>query len=308
MVHRRLGLWGLTVGLLVGPLVPVGWAAPVNLTGYVEKDFPIGGGSASTGKIYTQSVTSSPTTIAQSSWITNNGWVSGWNVKDIRFSYYQDPSSSNNVLYVGVNTWANSSGTYAPFGQANGDPSGTPTSYDPAHLGAGTPTSDKSFALEIAKFNPADPSKPGQVVAIAGVPADKSLNGPGINGYTVSTVDTSREAGGLAYMFGKTMPQYMGNLAFDPSPSHPQLEFSIKDIKSLANLGGDNTGFWVRFYAGSGLDGVAGETYMDWTYIPSTTPVPQTTSTPEPATVLTWSLVASGLAWRTVRRARKRSA
>lgn len=296
MVLRRLGLWGLALGLYFGPLAPAGWSAPVNLTGFVEKDFPLGGGTAQTGKIFRQTLTTTPTTIGQSSWITNNGWVSGWNVKDIRFSYAEDASTGKNSLAVGFNTWANKNGTYAPFGQANGDPTGTATSYDPAHLGANTPTSDKSFALLIAKENPGNPNAVGEVVAIAGVPADKSLNGPGINGYTVSTVDMSRASGGLAYMFGKTMPQYMGNLAFDPSPSHPQLEFTINDIKGLLGLK-EGQGFWVKAYAGSGLDGVAGETYMDWVHVTGLAP-----QVPEPATVLTWSLVGAGLVWQTRRR------
>jgi hypothetical protein len=305
MVYRRLGLWSLSLGLFVGPLAPAGWCVGINLTGHVEKDFPLGGGTASTGKIFTQTVTTSPTTIAQSSWITNNGWVSGWNVKDIRFSTYQDAATGSSVLYVGVNNWANSSGAYAPFGQANGDPSGMATPYDPARLGSTTPTSDKSFALEIAKFNPSNPNVPGTVVAIAGVPADKSLNGPGIDGYTVSTVDMSRASGGLGYMFGKTIPQYMGNLAFDPSPSHPQLEFSIKDIKDLVGVpNGDGTGFWFKFYAGSALDGVAGETNTGWMYVPGVV-IDTQVGTPEPTTVLSWTLIVGGMAWRASRRGAK---
>ena len=295
MVHRRLGLWGLALGALIGFGPAASFAVPVNLTGFVEKDFVKG-----TKGIFVQDVTTTPNTIGQSNWITQNGWVSGWNVKDIRFSYVEG-SGGQNFLAVGFNTWANSSGQYAPFGQANGDPSGTPTSYDPAKLGANTPTSDKSFALVIAKENPTDPTKPGEVVAIAGVPADKSLNGIGTNGYTVASVDMSRSSGGLAYMFGKPLDsKYMGNLAFDPSPSHPQLEFSINNIRDLVGLkpGG---GFWVTAYAGSGLDGVAGETYLGWTHV---TGLSEQTI-PEPATVLAWSLVAGGLAWKARRRKTK---
>lgn len=300
MVHRRMGLWGVALAALFASIPPAAFAVPVNLTGYVEKDFAVGGGTTETGKVFVQPVTSSPTTVGQSSWITQNGWVSGWNIKDIRFSYAQDATTGQNSLAVGINNWANSAGQHAPFGQANGDPSGTPTAYDPAHMGANSPTSDKSIALVFAKYNPNDPSKPGDVVGIAGIPADKSLNGPGLNGYTVSTVDLNRSSGGLAYMFGKTMPEHMGNLAYDPSPSHPQLEFTINNFKDLVSLSKEN-GFWVTAYAGSALDGVAGETYLGWTYIPGGELVPQI-PVPEPTTVLAWAFVGGLAAWKARRR------
>ena len=299
MVHRRMGLWGLALGTLIGYVPVPGLAAPVNLTGYVEKDFVKGGGTTETGKVFVQPVTSSPTTIGQANWITQNGWVSGWNVKDIRFSYAED-STGKNSLAVGINTWENKAGQYAPFGQANGDPSGTPSALDPAHMGANTPTSDKSIALVFAKENPTDKSKPGEVVAIAGIPADKSLNGLGINGFTVSKVDMSRASGGLAYMFGKPMNEHLGNLAYDPSPSHPQLEFTINDFKKLVGLSA-TSGFWVTAYAGSALDLVAGEAYLGWTHIPGDELVPQVV-VPEPAAVLAWTLLAGGLAWKARRR------
>ncbi|AMV39765.1 hypothetical protein [Planctomyces sp. SH-PL62] len=290
MVYRRFGLWSLALGVLIGSGSSATQAAPLNLTGYVEKDFAESNGNAKTGKVHVEQVTSSPTTIGQSNWISQNGWVSGWNVKDIRFSY----STAGDSLAVGFNTWANGSGQYAPFGQANGDPSGTATAYDPAHLGAGTPTSDKSFALLIAREDPNNPGTPGEVVAIAGVPADKSLNGQGTNGFTVANVDLSRSSGGLAYMFGTPLDnnKHLGNLAFDPSPSHPQLEFTIANFKGLID---PSKGFWVMAYAGSGLDGVAGETYMGWRHI---APLGEQ-GIPEPATVLAWTLVVGGLAWRT---------
>jgi hypothetical protein len=303
MVHRRMGLWGLALGALFASAPAPSFGVPVNLTGFVEQDFVKGAGTAETGKVYVQTVSDTPDRVGQESWITNNGWVSGWNVKDIRFSYAAQEDGGN-YMAIGINTWANKSGQYAPFGQANGDPSGTPTAYDPAHMGANTPTSDKSIALVFAKFNPNDPSRPGEQVAIAGIPADKSLNGPGMNGFTVSTVDLNRSSGGLAYMFGTPMPQHIGNLAYDPSPSHPQLEFTISNFKELLGLTSKG-GFWVRAYAGSALDGVAGETYLDWHYIPGDELVPQVPGVPEPAAVLGWALMAGAAAWKLRRRARR---
>ena len=70
---------------------------------------------------------------------------------------------------------------------------------------------------------------------IAGVPADKTKNGPGTDGFTVSTVSTAQASGGLGYMFGTNLPNNQGNLAFDPTPAHPQLEFTIKNFNQLIN-------------------------------------------------------------------------
>ena len=132
-------------------------------------------------------VSSNPLNIGQSQWITTNGWVSGWSIQDIRTNY----DATTDTLYVGVNTFKNAKGQYAPFGQANGDPTGTPTGYDPAHLGG-----DKSIALAIAPVNPTNLSQPGTPVVIAGVPADKTIAGTGTDGFTVSQFNASRATGG----------------------------------------------------------------------------------------------------------------
>ena len=108
--------------------------------------------------------------IGQPAWITANGWVSGWSIQDIR-TYY---NGSTDTLSVGIDTFANSKGQYAPFGQANGDPAGTPTGYDPANLGG-----DKSIAIAFAPVNTTNPSQPGTPLVVAGVPADKSMSGSG---------------------------------------------------------------------------------------------------------------------------------
>jgi hypothetical protein len=226
--------------------------------------------------------------IGQASWITANGWVSGWSIKDIRTFY----DKSTDTLFVGVNNFANPSGVYAPFGQANGDPSGTPTGYDPAHLGG-----DKSIALAFAPINPGNIATPGTPIVIAGVPADKTMTGAGIDGYTVSQFNSSRI--GLAYQFGTQLPQYTGNLGFDPSPTTPQLEFTIKNFSTIPGLNPTN-GYWIEAYAGSAEDGVAGEAYLPLTKIPANA----AQNIPEPASLMAWTLALGAMAYRAIRRSR----
>lgn len=209
MVPRRLSPWTAALLVLVGLSTPAAHAAPINNTGFVTQDF----NPATNPSVTVTPVSSSPLNIGQSQWITNNGWVSGWSIQDIR-TYYD---SSTDTMYVGVNTFANKNGQYAPFGQANGDPSGSPTPYDPAHLGG-----DKSIAVAFAPVSATSPTSPGTPVIVAGVPADKTVAGTGTDGFTVSSYNATTAAnGGLAYSFGKTLPQFTGNLAADPSSASP---------------------------------------------------------------------------------------
>jgi hypothetical protein len=279
MVPRRLYSWKAAAALLVlcGVASPGLNAAPISFTGNVPTDF-----SQTNTSVVTTPVSSNPLTIGQSDWITNRGWVSGWSIQDIRTSY----DATTDTLYVGVNTFKNASGQYAPFGQANGDPTGAPTPYDPAHLGG-----DKSFAFAIAGINATSPSQPGTPQMIAGIPADKTAAGSGIDGFTVAQYDPSKASAGLAYQFGKSLPQSAGNLAFDPSPSHPQLEFTIKNFSKIPGID-PSAGYWISAYAGSSLDGVAGEAYLSWSKIPASSQQ----NIPEPTTWMAWALATSGLA------------
>jgi len=290
MVHDRLGPLILAVVMMAGLGPDVVRAAAINFTGNVVQDFA----NADPAII---PVNSSPQSLGEwPSSVTDNGtWVTGWNIKDIYLKY----DSSTGTLYVGVNNWANASGQIAPFGQANGDPSGTATPYDPAHLGYGTPSSDKSIALAFAPINPANPSVPGTPVVIAGVPADKTKNGPGIDGFTVSSINNSQASGGVGYMFGRNLPQNQGNLAFDPTPAHPQLEFTIKNFNQLID---PSKGYWIEGFAGSAEDRYVGETNLGWTKIPQLA----AQNIPEPSTWLAWSLASGMVAWR-LRRRRNRA-
>jgi len=268
----------------MGLQAPSACAATIQFTGNVQNDF----NPATDPGVTVTPVSSNPLNIGQSQWITNNGWISGWSIQDIRTSY----DAKTDTLSVGVDNFKNASGEIAPFGQANGDPTGTPTAYDPAHLG-----SDKSFALAIAPVNAASPAQPGAPLVIAGVPADKTTAGSGIDGFTVAKFNAANASSGLAYQFGAALPQNTGNLAFDPSPSHPQLEFTIPNFSKIPGFD-PSKGFWISAYAGSSLDGVAGEAYLAWSKVP----VNAAQSIPEPATWLAWSIATGAIAWRLRRR------
>jgi hypothetical protein len=279
--------------VLLGIGSPTSHAAAINFTGNVVADFPESA-DPTTSNIKIVNVGSK---VGQSPWITDNKWTSGWSVQDLRFSW----DKTNDVLYVGVNNMAGENGL-APFGQANGNPAGTPESYDPAHLGYGDPNSDKSFALMFSRTDPSNQNQPGEPVMIAGVPADKTKNGPGTDGFNISTVDKSNSESGLGYMFGNSLigtgaDSLSGNLAYDPSPAHPQLEFAIKNFSKVID---PTKGFWIDMYAGSGIDGVAGESHVS---VAVGSLAEQ--GVPEPSTVLAWTLASAGLAWRV--RSRKRA-
>jgi hypothetical protein len=282
MVPRRLYTWNVALLILLGLNAPAANAAPIEFTGNVPNDF----NPATNPGVVVTPVSNNPLNIGQPAADTANGWVSGWSIQDIR-TYY---NASNDTLYVGINTFANSQGVHAPFGQANGDPTGTPTANDPANLGG-----DKSIAIAFAPVSTTNPNQPGTPLIIAGVPADKSQSGAGIDGFTVSKYNAATAADGLGYQFGQQLPQYTGNLAFKPSPATPQLEFTITNFSQIPGLN-PSQGFWISMYAGSAVDGV-GEAGLPWTEVPITS-AQQIPNAPEPTTWLAWTLVIGAAACR----------
>jgi len=281
MDYRRIKKWAIALGL-VGAAGSVASANPITFTGKVENDFP----SPSPG-VYVQPGTA-PGDVAQADWITKAGWTTGWNIKDIRFAY--DPASD--TLQVGINTYSiagNSSGNGTP---GVPDPRQTKVGgVDPAHIG-GLGSISVAFANDGSTI-----ATHGQPVAIAGVPADKSHAGPGIDGFTVSTYATSNS--GLAYSYGVNLPSHQGVLAFDPSAAHPNFEFTVSNFSKIPGLD-PSSGFWVQAFAGSPNDVIAGEDTIGWLRVP----VPAAQQIPEPATIAAWSLLATGAAWG-LRRSRR---
>ena len=205
---------------------PAASAAPIQFTGNVAERLQPGDQPQ---RRHVTPVSSNPLNIGQSSWITTNGWISGWSIQDIRTNY----DATTDTLSVGVNTSRTPADSIAPFGQANGDPSGTPTGYDPAHLGG-----DKSVALAIAPVNPTNLSQPGTPVVVAGVPGrqdDRRHRHRRLHGLRVTTPPRRPQRTGLRSS-ARACPRTRATWPSIPRSSHPQLEFTIKNFSKIPGL------------------------------------------------------------------------
>jgi hypothetical protein len=279
---RRMRHWAIALGL-IGAAGSVASAAPITFTGNVEADMP----SATKG-IYT-TPGNALGSVAQADWMNQAGWITGWAIKDIRFSY----DKASDTLQVGINTYSiagNSSGNGTP---GIVDPrQAAVNGVDPAHIG-GLGSISMAFAADGATTK--DHAAP---IIIAGVPADKSHAGPGTDGFTVSSYVPSNS--GIAYSYGANLPGHQGALAFDPSAQHPNFEFSITNLSKIPGL--DPTkGFWVQAFAGSPNDVIAGEDTVGWVRVPTLA----AQQVPEPTTIAAWTLLAGGAAIG-IRRSRRR--
>jgi hypothetical protein len=272
MVCRNSWRVALGVALALGAVRPAPAAGLPTFTGNVAQDFPTTPGSGVTVIPVNASPTS--TDVAQAAWMTQQGWVTGWAVKDVRLQY--DPATD--TMAVGVNTFS-----VAGNADGNGTP-GVPDprmsaagGVDPAHLGG-----DKSITVGFDMTNSGTPT------FVAGVPADKSKAGPGLDGFTVASYQSS--GSGLQYSYGQALPNHTGQLAFDPSAAHPNFEFTISNFSKFPGF--DPTkGFGITLFAGSAFDVVAGEEYVPLAKVAMPQSGSQTVNTPEPATLLAWSAV-----------------
>lgn len=284
MVRQGAIRWALAASVGLGA-----WSATATanqLTGFVENDFKAGPGSG----IVVIPHSDDPFHLGQPKWMTDRGWVNGWSIKDIRLGY----DKGTDTLYVGVNT----------FGVAgNVDGNGTPGTPDPLLTKSGgiDPLNfggDKSITVAFAPYDPTKPSAtPAAPLFVAGVPADKTQAGTGLNGFNVAAFNGT--GNGIEYGFGKTMTAQMGSLAFDPTAAHPGFEFSIANFSKIPGVNLQD-GFWLSAYAGSYQGVVAGKDFVPWTRVAS--PAGQTV--PEPTTMLAWSLALGGSALYARRRAK----
>jgi hypothetical protein len=271
-------------------------------TGNVETDMP--GPSNSVTVINGQAQNA----VAQPQWMTNEGLVNGYVIKDIRLNYNQ----TTDTLSVGVNF-------YGIAGNTDGTPNGGTNPLttaaggsNPPHLG-GDKSIDIAFTPVTAAGSSANP------VVVAGVPANKSNSPAGsLDGFTVATVNTANLGAGIAQSFGTNLTSNIGALAYDPSQAHPDFEFTIKNFSKIPGLNALTNGFYVSAYAGSGTTLIVGKSAVPDTLVSSPLSGPQNLNTPpaasapptpqlhtpEPTTLLAWGLVAGGAGWRVRRRLR----
>lgn len=292
MVRRSVFPWTMATLALLG--IRVASAAPMTFTGSVEQDFdPNTNPDVKKFILGTEpgdgSVTDPFNMIYHTPYMIEQGAVTGWAVKDLRLAY----DSATNRMAVGVNTYG-----IAGDADGNGDPGGvSPADPGFAH-GLDQPNlgGQKSITVAFAQINPGAPNNPGSAVIVAGVPADKSAAGPGIDGFNVAAYKGL--AVGIQNNYGSTLASHMGALAFDPSKDQPDFEFTIDNFDQIPGLD-PSVGFWVKVYAGSPDDGSVGEQNSQWMRVPAFA----AQGIPEPATWLAWALLVGGGA--TCRRRRR---
>jgi hypothetical protein len=278
-----LGLYGAT-----GPSASASGISSTGVsftTGNVEKDMPSTTGSG----VYVVPGTSKDG-VGQAKWMTDAGYITGWNMKDLRFAY----NSTSDTLSVGVNT-------YSIAGNADGN--GTPGIPDPRMTAAGGVNPAHiggrgSITVAFAPSAAGSASQMGTPVIVAGVPANKSSAGTGLDGFTVSTYKAS--GAGIQYNYGMSLAANTGALAFDPSAAHPGFEFTVKNFSKIPGID-PKTGFWIQAFAGSPDDVIAGEDAIGWVHIPA---LAAQQTVPEPTTLAGWSLLVVGAAWG-LRRSRR---
>src|SRR4051794_9988067 len=146
MVRRNVIRGALSILALLGARAAS--ADPINFTGNVANDFdPLANKS-----VFVTPGMSDPMSIGQPSWMTQNGWYSGWAIKDIRTSY----DATTDTLSVGISTFVNKNGVTTIAGDAYGSGTfGDPNlqrlagGVNPANFGG-----DKSITVAFAPDSP----------------------------------------------------------------------------------------------------------------------------------------------------------
>ncbi|WP_406695364.1 hypothetical protein V5E97_30505 [Singulisphaera sp. Ch08] len=282
MVSRNALRWTLaTLALLGASSVSAG---PINFTGFVENDF----NSEDDSVKVIQGAPDPLNRIVQMPEMTAQGIINGYALKDMRLSYdYQ-----SDRLYVGLNTYSIAGNAIGNGGADLANRLNQLGGVDPANLGG-----NKSITVGIAGKNLNDSLKPGSTVLLAGVPADKAYAGSGLNGFTVTSYVNR---GGIQNSYGSQLPNHQGTLAFSPSAAHPGFEFTIENFSKISpNLLDPAQGFWIRAYLGSPNDNPIGEESTAYMFVPSFGP-----QVPEPATLLSWTVVAAAAGALRLRRRR----
>jgi len=298
MVRLSVFGWSLVILALIGARPAA--ADPITFTGNVAQDFASAPKSGIVPGLVDSKGAPAPLDIGQPQWMTNNGWYSGFAIKEIATNY----DAKTDTLYLGIEGFVNKNGQATIIGDSYGSGTeGDPTlqskagGLNPPNFGG-----DKSVTLAFAPINPHDQKTPTTPVFVVGIPADKTdQGGSGLDHFNAASFNGSNA--GIEYGYGKSLTQNLGAVAFQPDAKHPDLEFTIPNFSKIPGLNGTTNGFWLSAYAGSSQDGAVGE-FASLAKISPTGP--QIINHPEPSTILGWTLIGGVAAWRLRRRQRTR--
>jgi hypothetical protein len=285
MVGRKVFRSILAVVAIVAAR-PAALAGPITFTGNVTSDFSIStpGTSTNTGvTVIANSSTLDPTssTGANGTALLNDV-APGDAYKQVAVDY----NAANDTLYVGIQTWG-VTGSVSAATIANGN--GMVVGFSPLVNGT---------------FNPANISAPTFVAGTANVSTGESNaaagRGAGLDGFNVAAYAGGTVPGTMNLLtgFGTTISSGMGNLAFNPSTSTPDYEFSIPNFSKLLGANPVN-GFVVMTQDGE----INVDTSKD--NLVGYVPLQQAQSLPEPTTWMVWAGLAGGMAWGYRRRSRR---
>lgn len=281
MVRRRVLIGAATILALAGAR-PAAAGAIQFATGNAETDMK----SSTPGVLTIVNRTDpfGPSAPAQDAYMTSEGKINGWVIKDMRVHY----DEAGDRLYVGVNFFG-----IAGDADGNGVVGTTDSRFvgtENARLGLYS-QSDATITVGI------DLTGSGKPTFVAGISSDKKVIGPGTDGFSVNWYNETNA--GLGTTYGASLNAHNANLAFEPSAAHPDFEFSIAAFSKIPGFNKDN-GFGFIVKSGASDDGRVGEEDLPYTKVTY-----QQITTPEPATMIAWSIVAAGASWRGIKRRRK---
>lgn len=272
-------LWAALAALLAIGSQPA-QADPISAssTGNVATDFPSGAPGVTT-LVNPQFTMNDP-----ASYIAANNMSPGWSIKDIRLYY----DKGTDTMDVGVNF-------FGIAGDADGN--GNPGTISPANASKGyldMPSLGGRESITVGF----DFLHTGTPQVLAGVPGEKSQSGAGLDGFNIA-LNTDNGLG-LANSYGATLSSNLGNLAFDPSASHPGFEFTIKNFSKLPGYN-PNASYSLVAFAGSPDDGVE-EEGVRFAAVSA-----EHIQVPEPASWLAWSIGLAGASVLGRRRRRRQT-
>jgi hypothetical protein len=275
MVGRKVWSCSLAVAVLMGARSASGDV--ITFTGNVTNDFS--SANAPNATIYNNPA--DPYTAASEI-------APGIFLKDAALDY----NTATNTLYVGIQT-------YGVTGSVNGTSiatgNGLAVGFAPMNGTTLNTSNLPTFSFVAGDSN----YSVGQSPQAEG-------RGTGLDGFNVATYSGSMTPGAINLLtgFGTTLTAGLGNLAFAPSASTPDYEFTVSNFSKL--LGPNPNGSVLVMVQDGEVNASSGKSGFPLLFtFPTGAQVIPPPNAPEPTTWIIWAGLAGGAAWRYRRRSRR---